>query len=70
MKHKRLPQAAFESGPRIARKLDLDPATIRRWAREGAPHHVIGEGLIRYRLDEVLAWRAERKAKSQPVVAS
>ena len=61
---KNLPQEVLESGPRIARKLDLDPATIRRWAREGAPHHVLGGGLIRYRLDELLAWRAERKNKA------
>jgi hypothetical protein len=58
-KHKP-PEAEYISGPRVARKLDLDPATIRRWAREGAPHHVIGEGLVRYRLDELLAWRATR----------
>jgi hypothetical protein len=60
MKLKKETQQQLESGPRIARKLDLDPATIRRWAREGAPHHVIGEGLVRYRLDELLAWRATR----------
>ena len=71
MKRKnQLPEEPLEGGPRIARKLDLDPATIRRWAREGAPHHVIGEGLIRYRLNELLAWRAERKGKSQPVMAN
>lgn len=51
------------SGPRVARKLDVDPATVRRWAREGMPHHVIGEGLIRYRFNEVLVWRSARKAK-------
>lgn len=55
----------LESGPRIARKLDVDPATVRRWVREGMPHHIIGEGLIRYRLEEVLAWRAERKNRSK-----
>jgi hypothetical protein len=55
-------QLEFESGPKIARKLDVDPATVRRWAREGMPHHILGEGLIRYRLDEVLNWRANRKS--------
>jgi len=72
MKTKKQTQENLESGPRIARKLDLDPATIRRWASEGCPHHILGEGLIRYKFDEVLAWRAERKAKSklqpQPVI--
>jgi predicted site-specific integrase-resolvase len=53
------------SGPRIARSLDVDPATIRRWAREGMPAHVIGEGFVRYRMAEVLAWRATRKSKSR-----
>jgi hypothetical protein len=54
----------LEAGPRIARKLDLDPATIRRWAREGAPHHVLGDKLVRYRLNELLAWRAGRQRQS------
>jgi predicted DNA-binding transcriptional regulator AlpA len=59
------------SGPNLARYLDLDPATPRRWVRdEGCPHHVLGDKLIRYKLSEVLAWRAERKGKprkAQPV---
>ena len=53
------------SGPKIARILDVDPATIRRWRKEKAPHHLIGEGLIRYRLSEILAWRATRKPIKQ-----
>jgi len=52
------------SGPKVAHTLDLDPATVRRYKKEGCPCHVIGEGLIRYRLSEVLAWRAQRKTKS------
>jgi hypothetical protein len=55
----------FESGPNIARKLDLDAATIRRYAREGMPHHVIGEGLVRYRFSEVLEWLAQRPRKTK-----
>ena len=58
------PVEQLESGPKIARKIDVDPATIRRWAREGAPHHILGDKLIRYRLEVLLAWRAGRKAKS------
>jgi transposase-like protein len=50
------------SGPKIARILDVDPATIRRWRKEKAPHHLIGEGLIRYRLSEIVGWRATRKS--------
>jgi len=51
------------SGPSIAKTWDLDPATIRRWRREGAPSHVLGNGLIRYRLRELEKWRASRKAQ-------
>jgi hypothetical protein len=57
------PEDDLLSGPRIARKLDIDPATVRRWVREGAPHHVLGDKLIRFRLDELLAWRATHKRK-------
>lgn len=57
---KKQKEEPLESGPNIARKIDLDPATIRRWVREGAPHHVIGDKLVRYRLSELLAWRAAR----------
>jgi transposase-like protein len=55
----------LQSGPRIARTLDVDPATLRRWRREGCPHHIIGEGLVRYRLQEVLGWRAQRPNMSK-----
>ena len=51
------------SGPKVAGFLDLDAATIRRYRREGCPAHLIGEGLVRYRLSEVLAWRAQRCAR-------
>jgi hypothetical protein len=57
------PHEDLLSGPRIARKLDIDPATVRRWVREGAPHHVLGDKLVRFRLDELLAWRAGHKRK-------
>jgi len=51
------------SGPTVAKTWDLDPATIRRWRREGAPFHVLGKGLIRYRLSELEKWRASRGVK-------
>jgi hypothetical protein len=50
------------SGPNVAKTWDLDPATIRRWRREGAPSHILGKGLIRYRLSELEKWRASRNA--------
>jgi len=62
-KSKFSPAAAEEelaSGPQIARVLKVDAATVRRWRAEGAPHEVIGSGLIRYRMGEILAWRARR----------
>jgi hypothetical protein len=43
-----------------AAKLNLDTATIRRWRREGAPYHKLGDGLIRYKLSELLTWRVTR----------
>jgi hypothetical protein len=53
----------LKSGPNIARILDVDPATIRRWAREGMPQHEIAPGLVRYKLEEVLGWRASWRGK-------
>ena len=57
------PQDDLWAGPRIARKLDVDPATVRRWVREGCPHYTLGNKLIRFKLDELLAWRAKHKRK-------
>jgi hypothetical protein len=55
----------FKTGPNIARILDVDPATVRRYAREGMPQHVLGEGMVRFKLKEVFAWLAQRKRKSK-----
>jgi hypothetical protein len=55
----------YKSGPHIARHLDVDPATVRRYAREGMPHHVLAPGLVRYRLSEVLEWLAHRLRKTK-----
>jgi predicted DNA-binding transcriptional regulator AlpA len=57
-----LPEEKLLSGPEVAREWCLDPATIRRWRKEGAPSHVLGAGLIRYRLSELKTWRANRKS--------
>jgi hypothetical protein len=67
---KKDPEDDLQSGPSIGRILDLDPATLRRWRREGMPHHDIGPRLVRYKLSEVLAWRAQRPRKSKKEVAS
>jgi hypothetical protein len=53
------------SGAQLARKLDLDPATIRRWRREHAPCHYMGNNLIRYKLSEIIKWR-ETRPKNPP----
>lgn len=58
-----LPVEDLLSGSRLAKKLDVDPATVRRWVREGAPHHVLGDNLIRFKFEELLAWRAQHKRK-------
>ena len=61
---KKTVEEEFKSGPQIARIVSVDPATIRRYARdEGMPRHVLGEGMVRYKLEEVLAWLAQRKRK-------
>jgi predicted DNA-binding transcriptional regulator AlpA len=61
---KKTQEEEYKTGPEIARILALDPATIRRYARsEGMPQHVLGEGLVRYRLAEVLAWLAQRQRR-------
>ena len=54
------PEEELLSGPEVARKWCLDPATIRRWRNEGAPSHVLGHGLVRYKLSELMVWRAKR----------
>jgi hypothetical protein len=53
------------SGPSAARALDLDPATIRRWRKEGAPCHLMGD-LVRYKLSELTAWRTTRTRVEPP----
>jgi hypothetical protein len=50
-------------GSAIAAKLGVDSATVRKWRREGAPCHKIGNDLVRYRLSEMLEWRAQRPRK-------
>jgi predicted DNA-binding transcriptional regulator AlpA len=69
MKTKRIHEDRLKSGPNIARALDLDPATIRRYARDGMPHHVLADRVVRYRMSEVLDWLAQRK-RSTPKAAA
>jgi hypothetical protein len=52
------------SGAKIAKKLGLNPATIRRWRREHAPCHYIGD-IVRYRLSELIAWRDGKPARDR-----
>lgn len=53
----------FVTGPSVARKISVDPATVRRYHREGCPGHILGPRMTRYKLSEVLAWLAQRKSK-------
>jgi Helix-turn-helix domain len=52
----------YSTGPDAARFLRVDPATIRRWRKAGAPCHILGVGLVRYRISELLAWRSQHYA--------
>lgn len=56
------------SGSAIARRFDVDPATIRRWRREGMPHIVYGQKMIRYKVAEVSAWLKVRGAQPRPAI--
>jgi hypothetical protein len=68
---KKAVEEELKTGPDIARIICVDPATVRRYAREGMPHHALGAGFVRYKLNEVLAWLAQRprKSKKQPAAA-
>jgi hypothetical protein len=50
------------SGPEIAQYYGVDPATIRRWRREGMPSHPRGLKLVRYRLSECEGWLKSQRA--------
>src|SRR5258708_3913432 len=54
------PEEPKISGPHVARSLDKDPATIRRWVREGCPCYPIASGMTLFKISEVIAWRATR----------
>jgi hypothetical protein len=73
MKRLKSTEEKLLSGPTVAKAWDLDPATIRRWRREGAPFHALGNGVIRYKLSELSKWRAcrqiQHKTKDLPVSA-
>ena len=51
-----LEQEQWLTGPELAKLYRVDPATIRRWRREGAPSRRRGYRLIYYRLSEVERW--------------
>jgi hypothetical protein len=57
------PEEPKISGPHVARSLDKDPATIRRWVREGCPCYRIASDMVLFKLSEVIAWRAQRKSQ-------
>ena len=64
-KSKNTVEEEFKTGPQVARTICVDPATVRRYGREGMPSHSLGPGLVRYRLSEVYAWLATRPRKSK-----
>jgi len=51
------------SGAAVAWELDVDPATVRRWRRQGCPSETYNAKMIRYRLSAVRDWlRQKRRA--------
>jgi Helix-turn-helix domain len=43
-------------GPEVARRLGVDPATVRRWRRLGMPSYPLTSKLILFKMSEVQAW--------------
>jgi hypothetical protein len=65
MKKPKIKEEPLRSGPNIARILDVDVATVRRWyKKEGAPGYKIGD-MLRFKLSEILEWRANRPRKTK-----
>jgi Ni/Co efflux regulator RcnB len=56
----------WQTGPEVAKHYRRDPATIRRWRREGCPSHKKGYKLILYRLSEVDRWLQSREEDAEP----
>jgi len=52
-------------GPELAERLRVDPATIRRYRREGMPGRKTGYRIFLYRLSLVNAWLEGREAKKE-----
>jgi hypothetical protein len=50
------------SGPSLAERYEVDPATVRRWKREGMPCHAFNQKLVRYKITEVEVWLSNRWA--------
>jgi transposase-like protein len=59
------PEEDLLSGPEIARKYDLDPATIRKWRRDGAPCHLLYANVRRYKMTELQRWLQNRPKKTK-----
>jgi hypothetical protein len=54
-------------GPEIAERLRVDPATIRRYRREGMPGRKTGYRKCLYRLSLVNAWLEGREAEKEKI---
>jgi hypothetical protein len=54
-------------GPAVARRLGVDPATVRRWRREGCPAEIYNAKMVRYRISEVRDWLKNQRGKGQGV---
>jgi hypothetical protein len=57
------------TGSELARHYVVDPATIRRWRRDGMPCHWYSAKMVRYKLSEVEAW-LKAKGETRPHVVT
>jgi hypothetical protein len=55
------------TGPEIAVRLRIDPATVRQFRREGMPGRRTGYRKFLYRLSQVNAWLEERETKKEKI---
>lgn len=53
----------------VAARLNVEPHTLRSWCRKGTGprRHRLNGKVLRFRIEDVEAWEAQREAMSGPV---